>query len=105
MSSDFNQLPTSCSLKKCISKLLFQKAHFNIAPSKLLPQKMHFKKHISKLLPQKMHFKITITKIVFISASINAVKGKIDINKSLIMYGPILAIHYSAFIIIIKIQS
>ena len=49
-----------------------------------------------------MYFKVAITKIFFISASINAVKGKIDINKSLIMYGPILAIYCYAFIIIIK---
>ena len=52
----------------------------------LLPQKMHFKKHALKFLPQKMHFKIAVTKIFFISAFINAVKGKTDINKSLIMH-------------------
>ena len=38
-----------------------------------------------------MHFKITI---FFISASINAVKNKNDINKCLIMHDPSLAIHY-----------
>ena len=67
--------------------------------SVLLPQKMKFKKTFqnrslkkriskthAKLLPQKMHFKMAITKIFFISASINAVRNKTDINKSLIMH-------------------
>ena len=50
-----------------------------------------------------MHFKIAITELFLISASINAVKDKIGINKRLMMYDPILSIHYSNFIII-KIQ-
>ena len=33
-----------------------------------------------------MHFKIAITKIFFISASINAVKGKTGRDKNLIMH-------------------
>ena len=36
-----------------------------------------------------MHYKIANTKIFFISASINDVKGKNGINKSLIVYGTI----------------
>ena len=38
------------------------------------------------MLPHKMHFKIAIAKIFFISAFINAIKDKTDINKSLIMH-------------------
>ena len=48
----------NCSLKKCISKLLFQKTHSKIA----------------------------ITKILFISISINAVKDKNGKDKGIIMY-------------------
>ena len=58
----FKKSLQNCFLKKCISK-----AH-------------------AKLLPQKMYFKTAITKIFFISASINAVKNKTDINKSLIIH-------------------
>ena len=61
-----------CSLKKCISKLLFQKPHFKIA--------------LSKNAFQNCSFKIAITKIIFISASINAIKGKTGGDKSLIMH-------------------
>ena len=56
----------SCSLKKCISK----------THAKLLPQK-----HMPNCSLKKC-----ITNIFFISASINAVKSKADINKSLIMH-------------------
>ena len=41
-----------------------------------------------------MHFKIAITETLFISASTDAVKDKIDFNKSLMMHDPILVIHY-----------
>ena len=56
---------------------IFQNTHLNIAPSKDV-------------------FKYCYHKDIFYySASINFLKGKIDINKSLIMYsGPILAINY-----------
>ena len=50
---------------------------------------MHFKFALSKNA-----FQNCCHKYIFISASIKAVEGNIDTNKSLIMYGPILAIHY-----------
>ena len=67
--------------------------------SKLLFQKPHLNNTSSKLHPQKRHFKIAITKVLF-KVSINAAKGKTNINKSRIMYGPIVVIHYFAFVII-----
>ena len=82
-------------------KTALSKKHLNIAPSKNA-----FQKNFSNLLPQKMYFKNTcqiapskkcISKFLsqryfFINASINAVKNKADIDKSL-MYGSILVIH------------
>ena len=57
----------------------------------MLVQNYTRKKGIAKLLSQRYFlFKV----------SINAVKGKTNINKSRIMYGPIVVIHYFAFIII-----
>ena len=50
--------------------------------SKIAPLKSAFEKHTWILLLQKMNFKVAITKIFFISASINAVKGKIDLTKA-----------------------
>ena len=41
-----------------------------------------------------MLFKIAIRKIFFFSACINVVKGKININKSVIKYGQNRPIHY-----------
>ena len=75
------------NLKKHISKFLSQKFHSKIAHSKkCITQNYSFKKHTSKLLPQKMHFNIAITKIFFMRDSINAVKDKIDKDKSLVMH-------------------
>ena len=98
MLTNFNQLPKviiiNCSLKKYISNFSF-KIHFKISLSKNVFQNCFFKIATSKnafqnrsfkLLPQKMHLKTALTKIFFISASINAVKDKISINKSLIMH-------------------
>ena len=74
--------------KKYISKLLFRKTPQKISLKKqpliLIPQKKHFRKTL-QLLHQKMPLKIAIKKIFFISAFINVIKGKISINKSLIM--------------------
>ena len=50
---------------------LSTKTHFNIVPS--------------KLLPPKMHAKIAITKIFYISASINAGRGKINTRLLLLL--------------------
>ena len=50
---------------------LSTKTHFNIVPS--------------KLLPPKMHAKIATTKIFYISASINAVRGKINTIRLLLL--------------------
>ena len=58
----------------------------SLFPLKFAPSKMYFKKHISKLNSQKMHVKIAITYIFFIIVSIISVKGKIDINRNLIMH-------------------
>ena len=55
---------------------------------------LHIYIYITKLkISQKIHFKITITDTIFVSASNNAVKGKIGINKSLIGSCSTLAIH------------
>ena len=74
---------------------------------------MYFKTNLSKNTLQYYSFKISPLKNAFqncyhnffISASINAVKVKIGINKSLIMYDLILTIHYLTFIIFIKVGS
>ena len=50
---------------------LSTKTHFNIVPS--------------KLLPPKMHAEIAITKIFYINASINAVRGKINTIRLLLL--------------------
>ena len=64
----------------------------------LLPQnyslKNTFQKTRFKIAPSILHFKIFLTKIFFISASINAVKDRISIDKSLKVHGSMLAIHY-----------
>ena len=40
-----------------------------------------------------MHFKTAIRRIFFISASINAVKGRIKIDKGLIMHDPLIGFY------------
>ena len=75
------------------------KTALSINASVLHPQKMHFKKAFqnsllkntcqiapSKNVFQNCYHKVAVTEIFFISASINAVKNKTDINKSLIIH-------------------
>ena len=50
-----------------------------------LSTKTHFSIVPSKLLPPKMHAKIAITKIFYISASINAGRGKINTRLLLLL--------------------
>ena len=80
-----------------INRQTWISSHFRHLP-KVIVQNCSHKKCIPKntfiLLSQKMNFKIAIAKIFLISASIIAVKGKNDMNKTLIMYVPNLVVHY-----------
>ena len=79
--------PIVKQLMIALSKNAFQNCSFKKHTSILLPQNCSLKKCISINTFQNYFFKIVITKIFFISASINAVKGKIDTNKSPITSG------------------
>ena len=73
--------------KTALSKNTLQFCSLKFDPSKNVFQKIHV-----KITPSKNAFQNCYHKDISISPSINAVKGKIGINKSLIMYGPILAL-------------
>lgn len=79
--------------KTGLSKNAFQTYFLKMTPLKNAFEKTHFKSSPSKNA-------ITTTKIFFISGSINPVKDKTGIIKSLRIYGQNKAIHYYAFIII-----
>ena len=70
----------NCSLKKCISKLIFQKT------SQYCSLKKYISKTHTKLLSQKCISKLLSQRYIFISASINAVNNKADVNKSTIIH-------------------
>ena len=77
ISIHFNQLPkVIASSKNSFQNCSFKETHFNIA---------HSKKTYFEIAHSKMYFKLLSKKYLFISASINAVKSKTSINKSLIM--------------------
>ena len=99
----------SCSINQqsLISRHFNQllKVIIKIAPSENACQNCSFKNHTSIILAQNYTLKKGISKLLsqryfLFKVSINAAKGKTNINKSRIMYGPIVVIHYFAFVII-----
>ena len=63
----------NCSLKKCISKVLFEKICFKIPPSKNAFQKCYFKKIRFKIASSKNAFKtaISVVQLLRISGHFN----------------------------------
>ena len=100
ISSCWSEFILTIYLKQLLKKMhfktfeFFQKNSLQYCSLKTAPWTNSFQKKHFKITPSKNAFQNCYQKIFFLSACINVVKGKININKSVIMYGQNRSIHY-----------